>query len=148
MTTIYTHFVNIILATITFLNRAVDWITTYHMAQEIWRNRVPDSKVYGANMGPTWVLSAPFGPHVGPMDIAIWGGMPGVQFGNLRGVYLIGYIRPCVCLGYWAFGKWKWLVSDWSGVSEQHYRLWICPYCYDPLCICLSNYLHHIFNMI
>ena len=26
----------------------------------------PESKVHGANMGPTWVLSAPDGPHVGP----------------------------------------------------------------------------------
>ena len=31
----------------------------------------PDSKVCGANMGPTWVLSAPDGPHVGPMNLAI-----------------------------------------------------------------------------
>ena len=29
------------------------------------------SKVHGANMGPTWVLSAPDGPHVGPMNLAI-----------------------------------------------------------------------------
>ena len=27
--------------------------------------------VHGANMGPTWVLSAPDGPHVGPMNLAI-----------------------------------------------------------------------------
>ena len=27
----------------------------------------PDSKVHVAHMGPTWVLSAPGGPHVGPM---------------------------------------------------------------------------------
>ena len=27
----------------------------------------PDSKVHGANMGPTWVLSAPDGSHVGSM---------------------------------------------------------------------------------
>ena len=26
---------------------------------------------HGANMGPTWVLSAPDGPHVGPMNLAI-----------------------------------------------------------------------------
>ena len=32
----------------------------------------PDSKVHGANMGPTWVLSAPDGPHVCPMNLAIW----------------------------------------------------------------------------
>ena len=31
----------------------------------------PDSKVHGANMGPTWVLSAPGGPHVGPINLAI-----------------------------------------------------------------------------
>ena len=31
----------------------------------------PDSKVHGANMGPTWDLSATDGPHVGPMDLAI-----------------------------------------------------------------------------
>ena len=32
---------------------------------------IPDSKVHGANMGPTWVLSAPDGPHVGLMNLAI-----------------------------------------------------------------------------
>ena len=33
--------------------------------------RHPDSKVHGANMGPTWVLAAPDGPHVGPMNLAM-----------------------------------------------------------------------------
>ena len=32
----------------------------------------PDSKVQGASMGPTWVLSAPGGPHVGHMNLAVW----------------------------------------------------------------------------
>ena len=31
---------------------------------------VPDSKVHGANMGPTWVLSAPDGPYVYTMNLA------------------------------------------------------------------------------
>ena len=31
----------------------------------------PDSKVHVAHVGPTWVLSAPGGPHVGPMNFAI-----------------------------------------------------------------------------
>ena len=30
-----------------------------------------DNKFHGANMGPTWVLSAPSGPHVGPTNLAI-----------------------------------------------------------------------------
>ena len=33
----------------------------------------PDNKVHGAYLGPTWVLSAPDGPHVGPMNLAIRG---------------------------------------------------------------------------
>ena len=32
----------------------------------------PDSKVYGANMGPIWGRQDPGGPHVGPMNFAIW----------------------------------------------------------------------------
>ena len=38
----------------------------------IWcRKTVPDSKLHGANLGPTWVLSAPDGPHDGPMNLAL-----------------------------------------------------------------------------
>ena len=32
----------------------------------------PDSKVHRANMGPTWVLSAPGGPQVGLVNLVIW----------------------------------------------------------------------------
>ena len=32
-----------------------------------------DSKVHGADMGPIWGRQAPGGPHVGPMNFAIWG---------------------------------------------------------------------------
>ena len=38
---------------------------------DAYGQRYTDSKVHGANMGPTWVLSAPDGPHVGPMNLAI-----------------------------------------------------------------------------
>ena len=31
----------------------------------------PEGKIHEANMEPTWVLSAPDGPHVGPMNIVI-----------------------------------------------------------------------------
>ena len=33
-----------------------------------------DSRVYGANMGPTWVRQDPGGPHVGHVNLAIWVG--------------------------------------------------------------------------
>ena len=32
----------------------------------------PDSKVRGANVGPTWGRQDPGGPHVGHMNFAIW----------------------------------------------------------------------------
>ena len=34
-------------------------------------SNIPDSKDHGANMGPTWVMSSPGEPHVGPMNLAI-----------------------------------------------------------------------------
>ena len=32
----------------------------------------PDSKVHGANMEPIWGRQNPGGPHVGPMNFAVW----------------------------------------------------------------------------
>ena len=44
---------------------------TQRQKTNIFPNDFPDSKFHGANMGPAWVLSAPDGPHVGPMNLAI-----------------------------------------------------------------------------
>ena len=44
-------------------------ITQFIFVNPIWE-QLPDGKVHGVNMGPTWVLSAPDGPHVGPMNLA------------------------------------------------------------------------------
>ena len=38
----------------------------------LWPHAYPDSKVHGANMGPIWGRQDPGGPHVGPMNFAIW----------------------------------------------------------------------------
>ena len=40
-----------------------------HILQE---KVTPDSKVHVANMGPIWGPQDPGGPHVGPMNFAIW----------------------------------------------------------------------------
>ena len=48
----------------------------------------PDSKVHGANMGPTWVLSAPDRPHGGPMNLVI-------RVSTLR-----SQLWPCYCIWY------------------------------------------------
>ena len=34
--------------------------------------KFPDSKVHGAYMGPIWDRQGPGGPHVGPMNFAVW----------------------------------------------------------------------------
>ena len=36
---------------------------------------IPDNKVHGANTGPIWGRQDPGGPHVGPMNFAIWYGI-------------------------------------------------------------------------
>ena len=47
-------------------------IFIHFMILETWvLCNTPESKVLGANMGPNWVLSAPDGPHVGPMNLVI-----------------------------------------------------------------------------
>ena len=53
------------------------WFTTTNMNSSAkyllyCRKNNPDSKVHGANMGPTWGRQDPGGPHVGPMSFALW----------------------------------------------------------------------------
>ena len=47
-------------------------VTAFRMIWSCCYVRNPHSKVYGAYMGPTWGRQDPCGPHVGPMNLAIW----------------------------------------------------------------------------
>ena len=53
------------------------WTRNHHVCYQCLLNwqplgtSNPENKVHGANMGPTWVLSAPDGPHIGPMNLGI-----------------------------------------------------------------------------
>ena len=38
----------------------------------LWEGNSPDKKVHGASMGPNWGRQDPSGPHVGPINFAIW----------------------------------------------------------------------------
>ena len=60
---------------------------------ESMNHAYPDSKVHGANMGPTWVLPHPVGPHVGPMNLAIKVANEIIGIGQLR-PYALKYISP------------------------------------------------------
>ena len=54
-------------------------------------NIVPDKNIHGANMGPIWDRQGPGGPHVGPMNFAIWG-IADTQWSNE--IYLNQHIDP------------------------------------------------------
>ena len=59
----------------TFIWAAITQQSTHEYGRinhvKLKRNDTPDRTVHGAIMGLTWVLSAPDGPHVGPMNLAI-----------------------------------------------------------------------------
>ena len=49
----------------------VETIHTWEIGYGILEN-IPDSKIHGANMGPTWGRQDPGGAHVGHVNLAIW----------------------------------------------------------------------------
>ena len=75
----------------------------FHFCDEVsfMLHHFPDSNVHGANMGPTWVLSAPAGPHVGPMNIAI---RDGYIHTNDHNHTLVTVPQPVTAL-IWSFSK-------------------------------------------
>ena len=78
-----------------------DKLVQSHYLNQWWPSSLaPDNKVHGANMGPTWVLSAPGGPHVGPMNLAI------------RGVTRL---------------EWAVAYRIWWGITRSHlmHKMWI-----------------------
>ena len=64
----------------------------------MWRRRnassIPDSKIHGDNMGPTWVLSAPDGPMLAP-----WTLLSGITYSSTR--------QSTVWSNVWMQKKWK-----------------------------------------
>ena len=92
----------------------------------------PDSKVHGANMGPTWGRQDPGGPHVGPMNFAIWFGFHGfhrvAQFIKIVQISLTLYIS-------------LWMDDTTLVVYTSHISLWKI---FSQLTPVISNKLKHI----
>ena len=59
-----------------------DYVTQHDPIPKAQINAIPDSKVHGANMGPIWGRQDPGGPHVGPMNFAVWDQLLGYLFGK------------------------------------------------------------------
>ena len=53
----------------------ITWKFGWYIVVSQWpfSNTALDGNTHGANIGPTWVLSAPVGPHVGPTNLVIRG---------------------------------------------------------------------------
>ena len=64
------HILFVVLCLIVVIMVVIDSCNFSLLLHEQWGNliKTPDSKVHVANMGLTWVLSAPAGPHVDPMN--------------------------------------------------------------------------------
>ena len=74
---------------------------------------IPDSKVHVANMWPIWGRQDPGGPHVGPMNFAIWDSMLTVPESEPVTKILTG-CRPIPDLSRTSLVK--WLYNDFNYV--------------------------------
>ena len=122
----------------------------------------PDSKVHGANMGPTWVLSAPDGPHVGPMNLCdinlcdifthpcpnFHGGLAKPPLKLKQGFVITSYIKPRMCLilvFYFQLmvpDKSKFKKNIKNCLSDYH-----IPRCQNPIYASL-NYYHEGYSCL
>ena len=87
---------------------------------------IPDSKVHGANMGPTWGWQDPGGPHVGHFKIVIWDdNMNLAQVWGLIvlfcGLVLVSF--TCILQGYFS--------NSWAVIillqcqSKESWKRWV-----------------------
>ena len=67
---------------------------------EIWTHKrhLPNSKIHGANMGPIWDWQGPGGPHVGPMNFAIWANVM-----HTRVSYAMSIVMKTSCVIMWKY---------------------------------------------
>ena len=88
----------------------------------------PDSKVHGASMGPIWGRQDPGGPHVGPMNFALWGASLISVFWTLHGFgWLKLEMESCTIqsnIQTWACCSNK-MVSQWFFLAwDLSWSLW------------------------
>ena len=109
--------------------------------------QIPDSNVYGANMGPTWVLSAPDGPLLAPWtllsgmvprehtlvecELNVWFYLQEKAFEK----YIDHFVRP-----YWLW--WKLLHQDGPHVTDFR------PVCLNDRCCHFPAPRHMAFGIL
>ena len=103
----------------------------------VTRHTGPDNKVHEAYMGPTWVLSAPDGPHVGSMNLAIRGGGGGVMVQHIICMQLISHAQK---YDFHRFEKDPFkslnLVEQFNIVCVAHFQTTLSECSYHKYCHC------------
>ena len=79
---------------------------------------IPDSKVHGANMGPTWVLSAADGSHGGPTNLAVRDVSEGAECSKSSSMNLFAFRFSATCHfldKWWASSLRRTCITDRDG---------------------------------
>ena len=72
----------------------------------------PDSKVHGANMGSIWGREDPSGPHVGPINFAIWGAYNWSILKIPHALIFIPMIQSCLTFTHDMTVELSWHMQD------------------------------------
>ena len=86
----------------------------------------PDSKVRGANMGPTWGQQDPGGPHVGPTNLAIRMVIRFFLRQIIHGVFILIFMPsspPQPCIG------WDIKMMSHPNSNAGFINIWDCLIC-------------------
>ena len=60
------------------------WSTRIFASPHSMTGNIPHSKVHGANMVPIWGRQDPGGPHVGPVNFAIWNALVSAPYASCK----------------------------------------------------------------
>ena len=85
---------------------------------------VLDSRIHGANMGPTWVLSAPDGPHVGPMSLAIRGVAVQAKLADNKRCCIEVELRNMIHSPLFRVRSWNHAVKRWMSCFVRTSIIW------------------------
>ena len=104
-------------------NRVQLMLLLFFVMPMFWKD--PENKVHGAIMGPTWVLSAPDGPHVGTMNL------------DIRGcIFCIIPLTDTFVGVNVFFSFWNCLWIKWCTITNRAIT--------GPYCVCSNGVSHRI----
>ena len=107
--------VSVQLSWIIWINRAVPCQNKTQQSTNCMHD-YPESKVHGPNMGPIWGRQDPGGPHVGPMNLAIW-----VYLYILYRLQTTDPLAPWVAMSAGAMHNATVEVWDWTSNFIPHF---------------------------